>query len=62
MKTTTIVSLTIQELFKVISDGTLTGREIVDATWKYRDICIDAGRGNPTYEREVVGDDLEVKA
>ena len=61
IKTKTTVSLNVKELTKALTQGTFVGKKIIEIEWLYKNVCVDAGRGNPTYAREVVGAILELK-
>lgn len=62
VETKTVAELSVADLIKVIEDGTFSGKKIKSLDWRYKNVMVDAGRGNPTYNREVVGLVLEFKA
>jgi len=61
LKTKTTVELNEKELVKALTQGTLVGKKIASIEWLYKSVCVDAGCGNGTYEREVTGAVIEFK-
>jgi len=51
----TITTLTVSGLLKALETGLFTDKKIKNVKWLYKDKMVDAGRGNPTYEKVVSG-------
>jgi hypothetical protein len=60
-KIKTTVELNEKELVKALTHGTLVGKKIESIEWLYKSVCVDTGRGNGTYKREVTGVVIEFK-
>ena len=56
----TITTLTVSGLLKALETGLFTGKKIKNVKWLYEDEMVDAGRGNPTYEKVVSGVEMDL--
>ena len=56
----TITTLTVSGLLEALETGLFTDKKIKNVKWLYEDKMVDAGRGNPTYERVLSGVEMDL--